>query len=290
MIVRLLALLAAARLPAAASAQSRAEIERTMRRATEFMVEQVATRGGYVWSYLPDLSRRWGEMEAEPGMIWVQAPGTATMGHIFLDAYHATGDDYYYDAASAAGGRADRRPAPQRRLELFHPPRRAARGAALVRDGRPQRLAAGGIPALQRQCHVRRCRHRRDACSCCSGSIWCGTRRASAPRSTARSASCWRANIRAAAGRSVCRYDPRYPGLSALHHLQRRRRQGEYPLPDHGRPALGDGPSCSPRSRRGMDGVPGHPAAARRRRAGGCNMTCDLSASPAPAPTSRAPW
>ncbi len=85
-----------------ATAQDRAEIERTMRRATTFMVERVADRGGYVWTYLPDLSRRWGEMEAGPGMIWVQAPGTATMGHVFLDAYHATGDGLYYRAAAQA--------------------------------------------------------------------------------------------------------------------------------------------------------------------------------------------
>jgi len=88
--------------PAAASAQSRAEIERTMRRATEYMVDHVATNGGYVWSYLPDRSRRWGEIEARPSMIWVQPPGTATMGHLFLDAYHATGDDYYYEVAARA--------------------------------------------------------------------------------------------------------------------------------------------------------------------------------------------
>ena len=101
MIGRLLALLALL-LPSAAQAQSRAEIERTMRRATEFVVESAADRGGFVWSYLPDLSRRWGEMEAEPGMIWVQAPGTATMGHLFLDAFNATGDVYYYEAAARA--------------------------------------------------------------------------------------------------------------------------------------------------------------------------------------------
>ena len=65
---------------AARAQPDRAEIERTMERATRFMTDRVATHGGYVWTYLPDLSRRWGEMEAEPGMIWVQAPGTATMG------------------------------------------------------------------------------------------------------------------------------------------------------------------------------------------------------------------
>lgn len=74
----------------------------TMKRATTFMVEKVGTDGGYVWSYLPDMSRRWGEMEARATMIWIQPPGTPTMGHLFLDAYHATGDEYYYRAAAKA--------------------------------------------------------------------------------------------------------------------------------------------------------------------------------------------
>jgi PelA/Pel-15E family pectate lyase len=84
---------------APAPASDKRRIEETMKRATRFMVEKVATHGGYVWSYLPDMSRRWGEMEAHPSMIWIQPPGTATMGHLFLDAYHATGDEYYYQAA-----------------------------------------------------------------------------------------------------------------------------------------------------------------------------------------------
>ena len=94
-----LACLLAIGLAAPAAAQDRAAIERTMKRATTFMVEEVATNGGYVWSYLPDRSRRWGEMEAFPSMVWVQPPGTPTMGHLFLDAYHATQDEYYYEAA-----------------------------------------------------------------------------------------------------------------------------------------------------------------------------------------------
>ena len=93
--------LAIAALPATAQ-PDRQRIEDTMKRATRFMVEKVSTRGGYVWSYLPDMSRRWGEMEAYPSMIWVQPPGTPTMGHLFLDAYHATGDAYYYQAAEKA--------------------------------------------------------------------------------------------------------------------------------------------------------------------------------------------
>jgi PelA/Pel-15E family pectate lyase len=66
------------------------------------MVEVVSTNGGYLWNYLPDLSRRWGEMEAYKTMIWIQHPGTVSMGHLFLDAYKITGDEYYYQAAQKA--------------------------------------------------------------------------------------------------------------------------------------------------------------------------------------------
>jgi len=75
------------------------EAEQAMLRSTQFMVEKVSTNGGYVWNYLPDLSRRWGEMEAYKTMIWLQSPGTVSMGHLFLDAYQATGNEYYYQAA-----------------------------------------------------------------------------------------------------------------------------------------------------------------------------------------------
>jgi hypothetical protein len=92
-------LLAPLALGQAAAQPARAEVEATMRRATQFMVEKVAYRGGYLWNYLPDMSRRWGEMEARETQIWLQPPGTSSMGHLFLDAYHATGDEYYYRAA-----------------------------------------------------------------------------------------------------------------------------------------------------------------------------------------------
>lgn len=87
---------------ARAQAPSSAQIAETMKRATQFMVEKLAYRGGYLWSYLPDRSRVWGELEAYKTMVWVQPPGTATMGHLYLDAYHATGDEYYYQAAAKA--------------------------------------------------------------------------------------------------------------------------------------------------------------------------------------------
>jgi len=84
-------------------AASQEQILTTMKRATSFMRENAAVNGGYVWAYSADLSTRWGEMEAYPTMIWIQPPGTATVGHLYLDAYHATGDEYFYEAAVEAG-------------------------------------------------------------------------------------------------------------------------------------------------------------------------------------------
>ena len=86
----------------ARTAPDEASVLAAMKRATAFMTDEVAVGGGYVWNVLPDFSRRWGELEALPTMIWVQPPGTATVGHLFLDAYHATGDEQFYNAAVAA--------------------------------------------------------------------------------------------------------------------------------------------------------------------------------------------
>lgn len=77
----------------------RRDARAAMKRAARFMRERVAYRGGYVWSYDADLSRRWGEMEAYNTMIWIQPPGTATVGHLYLDCFHATRDEFYYQAA-----------------------------------------------------------------------------------------------------------------------------------------------------------------------------------------------
>ena len=70
-----------------------------MKKATRFMMDEVSYNGGFVWNYLPDMSRRWGELEAYPTMMWIQPLGTPSMGHIILDAYHATNDEYYYESA-----------------------------------------------------------------------------------------------------------------------------------------------------------------------------------------------
>lgn len=87
-----------------AESSSPEQVLHTMKTATRFMLDKVSDRGGFVWSYLPDFSRRWGELEAKPGMIWIQPPGTASMGHLMLDAYHATSDEFYYAAATKIAG------------------------------------------------------------------------------------------------------------------------------------------------------------------------------------------
>jgi PelA/Pel-15E family pectate lyase len=89
--------------PTTALANLRDNVLQTMKRATAFMTDKVSCNGGYVWTYLPDLSRRWGEMEAFPSMIWMQG-GTPPMGQVFLDAYEATKDEFYYRAAESVAG------------------------------------------------------------------------------------------------------------------------------------------------------------------------------------------
>jgi hypothetical protein len=70
-----------------------------LKHAALYMDEVVSFRGGYVWSYAPDFSRRFGEMEAYHTMCWLQPPGTASVGHLYLDAYHATRDPIFLRAA-----------------------------------------------------------------------------------------------------------------------------------------------------------------------------------------------
>lgn len=77
--------------------------EKAMRRGVEFFHTQVGVKGGYVWRYSEDLSRREGESRVGPTTAWVQPPGTPTVGTAFLMAYQATGDLYYLEAAKATG-------------------------------------------------------------------------------------------------------------------------------------------------------------------------------------------
>jgi len=63
-----------------------------IRRASAFYSQKAALHGGYVYYYSPDLQKRLGEGPALPTQVWVQPPGTPTVGLAFLAAYDATGD------------------------------------------------------------------------------------------------------------------------------------------------------------------------------------------------------
>jgi PelA/Pel-15E family pectate lyase len=90
----------AGRAPAADEALA-AQARAAMEKATAG-IRALATEGGYLWRYSPDLKIRAGENPATATQIWVQPPGTPSMGLAFLHAYEATGDARYLDAAQAA--------------------------------------------------------------------------------------------------------------------------------------------------------------------------------------------
>ena len=97
-ILLLLVLSASLSTAAAAPKNDSQKLLAAMKKATRFMYDRVSTEGGFVWNYTADLSRRWGELEAYPTMVWVEK-GTPEVGQLMIDAYHATGDEFYYDMA-----------------------------------------------------------------------------------------------------------------------------------------------------------------------------------------------
>jgi PelA/Pel-15E family pectate lyase len=70
-----------------------------MQKATDYMKTHVAVRGGYVYEVTVDLKQRRGEGVATPTEVWVQPPGTPTVGVAFVRAYEATGDRIHLEAA-----------------------------------------------------------------------------------------------------------------------------------------------------------------------------------------------
>lgn len=78
------------------------QAEAVMKRAARYYYQTVSNHGGYVYHYSPDLSVRWGEGLATKDQIWVQPPGTPTVGMAYLEAFNATGDEFYLKAARDA--------------------------------------------------------------------------------------------------------------------------------------------------------------------------------------------
>jgi hypothetical protein len=78
-------------------ASARAALDRSIA-----AMASIATEGGWVWRYSLDLEERAGESKATPTMIWVQPPGTPSVGMAILRAHAVTGDPRHLDAALAA--------------------------------------------------------------------------------------------------------------------------------------------------------------------------------------------
>lgn len=74
-------------------------VSSTLLQASAYFRTHIAVHGGYVYYYSLDLEERWGEGLAQPEEIWVQPPGTPTVGLAYLKACQATGDTFYLDAA-----------------------------------------------------------------------------------------------------------------------------------------------------------------------------------------------
>jgi hypothetical protein len=77
------------------------EVRAALRKATDYL-SSISTEGGYLWRYSEDLRVRRGESEATTTQIWVQPPGTPSVGMAFLDAYAVTKDERHLSAAQAA--------------------------------------------------------------------------------------------------------------------------------------------------------------------------------------------
>ena len=81
------------------------KVRKGLARATAF-IRKTSVRGGYLGISSLDLQKRYGEAvyeKAKPTEIWVQPPGTPSVGEVFLHAFRVTGDDTYFLAARDAG-------------------------------------------------------------------------------------------------------------------------------------------------------------------------------------------
>ena len=89
--------------PGEAAAPAADDVRSALLNACEFYATACSRHGGYVYRYSGDLTLSEGEAETDAETIWVQPPGTPTVGEAFLDAFDATGDRAPLEAAAAAG-------------------------------------------------------------------------------------------------------------------------------------------------------------------------------------------
>lgn len=88
---------------ATSGAPGAAEVREALQKAVDFYRGRAARHGGYVYYLSLDLTTRLGEGVASAEQIWVQPPGTPTVGMAFLKAHQATGEGCFLDAARDTG-------------------------------------------------------------------------------------------------------------------------------------------------------------------------------------------
>ncbi len=74
---------------------------RGVERAVRFFRTELSCQGGYLGEYSEDLETWIGEGTEAPSRIWIQPPGTPSVGQTYLRAYEVTGDQRYLEAAIA---------------------------------------------------------------------------------------------------------------------------------------------------------------------------------------------
>lgn len=79
------------------------EIKEKLGKSVQFFQLKVAHHGGYVYRYSADLQKCEGEGQTGPDTIWVQPPGTPSVGMAMLEIYQKTGLNEALQAAVSAG-------------------------------------------------------------------------------------------------------------------------------------------------------------------------------------------
>ncbi|MFN7933059.1 MAG: pectate lyase [Bryobacteraceae bacterium] len=86
-----------------AQSPSREETLAAMKKAAGFYKDKVSTHGGYHFTYTDDLSYGRSEHAETPHHVEVQREGTPRVGMAYLEAFDATGDRFFLEAARSVG-------------------------------------------------------------------------------------------------------------------------------------------------------------------------------------------
>ena len=78
------------------------QARRALVKGAAFM-RSISAEGGYLWRYSTDLQLVAGENRASRSMMWLQPPGTPSVGMALLESYQRTGERALLEHALAAG-------------------------------------------------------------------------------------------------------------------------------------------------------------------------------------------